>query len=68
LKVIASPHVVLALLGLSLLALAVTGLPIYARLSYLWGFLLVGSWLWAALALRKVEVRRSGRAHLSGAV
>jgi uncharacterized protein (DUF58 family) len=61
LKVIASPHVVLALLGLSLLALAVTGLPIYARLSYLWGFLLVGSWLWAALALRKVEVRRTAR-------
>ncbi|HUX75257.1 MAG TPA: DUF58 domain-containing protein [Anaerolineae bacterium] len=58
---IASPHVVLALLGLSLLALAVTGLPIYARLSYLWGFLLVGSWLWAALALRKVEVRRTAR-------
>jgi uncharacterized protein (DUF58 family) len=61
LKVIASPYVVLALLGLSLLALAVTGLPIYARLSYLWGFLLVGSWLWAALALRKVEVRRTAR-------
>jgi len=61
LKVIASPHVVLALLGLSLLALAVTGLPIYARLSYLWGLLLVGSWLWAALALRKVEVRRTAR-------
>lgn len=54
----ASLRVVLGLLGLSLLALTVTGSPIYSRLSYLWGFLLVGSWLWAALALRGVQVRR----------
>jgi len=58
---IASPRVVLGLLGLSLLALAVTGSSIYARLSYLWGFLLVGSWVWAALALRGVQVRRKAR-------
>jgi len=56
-----SPYVVLALLGLSLLALALTGMPIYARLSYLWGFLLVASWLWSALALRDVQVGRTAR-------
>jgi uncharacterized protein (DUF58 family) len=60
-KTIASPYVVLALFALSLLALAVTGRPIYARLSYLWGFLLAGSWLWAALALRGIQVRRTVR-------
>ncbi len=53
--------VVLGLLGLSLLGLAVTGSPLYSRLSYLWGFLLVGSWLWAALALRGVQVQREAR-------
>jgi hypothetical protein len=35
---VVSRRVVLVLLGLSLLALAATGLPIYSRLSYLWGF------------------------------
>lgn len=55
---VASRRVVLVLLGLSLLALAVTGLPIYSRLSYLWGFVLVGSWVWSALALRGVQVQR----------
>ncbi len=57
----ASLRVVLGLLGLSLLALVVTGSPIYSRLSYLWGFLLVGSWLWAVLALRGVQIRREAR-------
>ncbi len=56
-----SLRVVLGLLGLSLLALIVTGSPIYARLSYLWGFLLVGSWAWAMLALRGVRVERKAR-------
>jgi len=56
-----SLRVVLVLLGLSLLALAVTSAPIYSRLSYLWGFLLAGSWAWAALALRGVRVRRRSR-------
>jgi uncharacterized protein (DUF58 family) len=56
-----SLHVVLGLFALSLLALAVTGWPIYSRLSYLWGFLLVGSRLWAALALRGVQVQRKAR-------
>jgi uncharacterized protein (DUF58 family) len=57
----ASLRVVLGLLGLSLLALVVTGSPIYSRLSYLWGFLLAGSWLWAALALRGVQAQRRAR-------
>jgi uncharacterized protein (DUF58 family) len=56
-----SLRVVLGLLGLSLIALAVTGSPIYSRLSYLWGFLLVGSWAWAALALRGVQAQRETR-------
>ena len=56
-----SLRVVLGLLGLSLIALVVTGSPIYSRLSYLWGFLLVGSWAWAALALRGVHVQRETR-------
>jgi uncharacterized protein (DUF58 family) len=56
---VASRRVVLILLGLSLLALAVTGAPIYSRLSYLWGFLLAGSWVWSALALRNLDVQRN---------
>jgi uncharacterized protein (DUF58 family) len=58
---ISSRSVVLGLLGLSLLALAVTGLPIYSRLSYLWGLLLVGSWIWSVLALRGIQVQRETR-------
>ena len=53
-----SLRIVLVLLVLSLLALMVTGLPIYSRLSYLWGLLLLGSWVWTALALPGVQVRR----------
>jgi uncharacterized protein (DUF58 family) len=49
---------VLALLGASLVALVVTGLSIFARLSYLWAFLLIGSWIWSKLALRDVNLRR----------
>ena len=55
----ASRRIVLILLGLSLLALIVTGLPIYSRLSYLWGFLLAGSWVWSTLSLRGLYVQRS---------
>ena len=56
-----SRSAVLGLLGLSLLALAVTGLPIYSRLSYLWGLLLLGSWIWSVLALRGIQVQRETR-------
>jgi uncharacterized protein (DUF58 family) len=60
---ISSRRAVLGLLGLSLLALAVTGLPVYSRLSYAWGFLLVGSWIWSILALSGVQVRRETLTH-----
>ena len=56
-----SLRVVLILLGLSLLALMLTGLSVYARLSYLWAALLVVSWVWSRLSLRGVEVERSTR-------
>jgi uncharacterized protein (DUF58 family) len=62
-----SLRVVLVLLGLSLLALVLTGLPIYARLSYLWAFLLTASWAWSKLSLRGVVLERktrSRRAHV----
>lgn len=54
-------RIVLLLLALSLLAGATTGSQLYYRLSYLWTFLLVGSWLMARLALSGVKVRRSAR-------
>ena len=63
---ISSRRAVLGLLGLSLLALAVTGLPIYSRLSYIWGLLLVGSWIWSILALHGVQVRRETHTHRAG--
>ncbi len=56
-----SLRVVVGLLALSLLALAVTGGPLYARLSYLWGGLLVVGWLWSRLALRGIRVHRQAR-------
>jgi uncharacterized protein (DUF58 family) len=62
-----SLRVVLVLLGLSLLGLMLTGLPIYARLSYLWAFLSAASWAWSKLSLRGVVLERrtrSRRAHV----
>lgn len=62
-----SQRVIWALLGISLLALAITGAEIYSRLVYVWGVLLLGSWLWSFLSLRGLElVRRPKlrRAHL----
>lgn len=56
-----SVRVVLGLFALSLLGLAVTGSPLYFRLSYLWGIVLVGSWIWAWVALRGVRVERKAR-------
>ena len=58
-----SRRVVIVLLGLSLLALAVTGSPIYSRLSYVWALLLVGGWIWSLLALRGVQVIREATTH-----
>ncbi|HJS29209.1 MAG TPA: hypothetical protein VJ768_06285, partial [Anaerolineales bacterium] len=57
-----SLRVVVGLLGVSLLALAITGSPIYTRLSYLWGLLLLVSWLWSRYSL---EGLKFGRGHRS---
>ncbi len=56
-----SLRIALLLLGLSLLALIVTGAPIYVRLSYLWALLVVGSWIWSKLALRRASLERKSR-------
>jgi len=56
-----SLRIVLLLLSLSVVALALTGLGVYARLSYLWAALLVVSWIWSRLSLRGVEVTRTTR-------
>jgi len=53
-----SLRVVLVVLGLSLLALAITGDPLYSRLSYFWGGLLIIGWFWSRLALQGIQVRR----------
>lgn len=58
---ISAQRVVLILLALSLIAGAMTGSQLYFRLSYLWGLLLVGSWLMSTFALRGMEVRRTAR-------
>lgn len=49
------------LLGLSLFGWAVTGSVVYARLVYVFLLLLVGGYVWAALALRGLRIRRSSR-------
>lgn len=54
-------RVVLFLLAVSLLAGAVSGNQLYYRLSYLWGGLLVGSWLMSRLALRGLSIQRTAR-------
>jgi uncharacterized protein (DUF58 family) len=54
-------RIVLFLLALSLLAGAITGSSLYYRLSYLWVFLLVGSWIMSVLALRGIRVERTAR-------
>ncbi len=54
-------RVVLVLLLLSLLAGVFTGSQLYYRLAYLWGLLLISSWIMSALALRGIRVRRVAR-------
>jgi len=56
-----SLRVVLILLALSLLGLGLTGLPVYARLSYLWVAMLAVSWAWSKLSLRSVTLERRAR-------
>jgi uncharacterized protein (DUF58 family) len=52
---------VLGLFLISLAVGAVTGEQLYYRLSYLWAFMLVGSWLWARFALWGVTISRLPR-------
>lgn len=61
-KMTTGQQIVLILLGLSIVAGAVSGAQIYYRLAYLWGLLFGGSWLWSFIALRGVRVRRTARA------
>ena len=56
-----STRVVLILLGISLAAGAITGQPLYFRLSYLWAGLLVVSYVMSRVALRGVRLRRTAR-------
>ncbi len=56
-----SLRVVLSLLGLSLLALLITGQDLYGRLAYLWFFVIVGNYLLSRLALRNLAIRRKPR-------
>lgn len=57
-----SARLVLILLGVSLLAGAITGTALYFRLSYLWAGLLMVSWVMSRLSLRGVKLRRTARA------
>ncbi len=54
--------IVLILLVISLIAGIVSGTQIYYRLSYLWGLLLLSSWIWAFIALRGIKFNRKARA------
>jgi uncharacterized protein (DUF58 family) len=53
--------IVFILFLLSLFAGFVTGLQLYYRLAYIWGFLLLISWAWSRLILWGVQVRRMPR-------
>jgi uncharacterized protein (DUF58 family) len=54
-------RIVLLLLAASLIVGAVTGISLYYRLSYLWAFVLVGSWLMSKFSLRGIQVQRTAR-------
>ncbi len=57
----ASARIVLILLAVSLIAGAITGASLYFRLSYLWGGLLLVSFVMSRLSLRGVRVKRTAR-------
>lgn len=61
----ASLRLVLIFLALSLIAGATTGNPFYYRLSYLWGLLIITSWLMSFFALRGIKVIRKSRTYRS---
>lgn len=54
-------RLILILLTLSLFGLAVSGQPIYARLSYLWILLIVANLLLARVSLGDIDLRRHAR-------
>lgn len=54
-------RIVLILLILSLLAGIFSGAQLYFRLSYVWGILLIVSWLWSWHILRGVKMIRKAR-------
>jgi len=54
-------RVVFLLFGLSLTAGIVSGNVLYYRLTYLWGFLILVSWLMSFISLRGVQFSRSAR-------
>ena len=56
-----SLRVVLVLLGLSLIALTVTGEMIYSRMVTLWLLLLGVNWGWAKLTLKGIQLQRIER-------
>lgn len=56
-----SLRIVLILLAASLLAGAITGSVLYYRLAYVWGGLVVVSWLFSRMSLRNVDMRRKTR-------
>lgn len=53
-----STRVITILLGLSVVAMVVTGSVIFSRLAYLWIFLLLGNWAFSYVALHGVTVAR----------
>lgn len=55
-------RVVIVLFIVSVLAGMITESQLYYRLSYLWGFLLVGSWLMSKYSLSGIELNRTARA------
>lgn len=57
-----SQRIVLLLFALSLLAGIATGAQIYYRLSYFFGLLFFGSWIWSVFSLRGLRVQRTARA------
>ena len=56
-----SRYIIWLLLGVSILALAITGSEIYSRLVYVWVILLFGTWTWSKLSLRGIKVYRKPR-------
>lgn len=56
-----SQRVLLILLIICLAAGVATGWRMYYRLTYLWIFLIVSSWLWAYYSIRGIQLVRSAR-------